>query len=229
MSSDPVLRGCSPSLNSQRAGSPRKVRCHSGSPPPSSLQCAKLSSHQFFLYLLRTTSSRSRQGRAPMSQGGAWGPESSRSEASGPWWMPWEQDSKPRYDILCHLPFLSPARPIFLGPLTETEQLLTPRQGSSMKDQPGGGVGWLQGKSEAGDSLCSQICSPSCTCDCVHGPEPSRQLPLCTHHPWAVASWLPSSSLSYYPGVIGYWQPITECFTSASSVTLRQLCQCLFQ
>ena len=38
----------------------------------------------------------------------------------------------------------------------------------------------------------------------------------------ATASWLASPSLSHYPRVIGYWQPITEFFTSASSVTLRQ-------
>lgn len=38
----------------------------------------------------------------------------------------------------------------------------------------------------------------------------------------AMASWLASPSLSHYPRVIGYWQPITEFFTSASSVTLRQ-------
>lgn len=93
-----------------------------------------------------------------MSQAGTWGPESSHARlrarplAHGgqagirsPW--PWE-------DTLYSLPFLSPARPVFLGPLTGTEQLLTPRTGSSSEGPAWWGEVGLQGRSEAGDSLC---------------------------------------------------------------------------
>lgn len=114
-------------------------------------------------------------------------------------------------------------RPIFLGLLVVTEQPSSSEERLCWRRNSSGDT-WLR-KTESGTSPCTPGHTLSLVCDHESG---LCQASICIDWSQARPFWLASPSLPYYPGVIGYWQPIMGFFTSASSVPLRQLSRSLF-